>query len=164
MFYEDNGFREMFIYGSVAMLAALAFPSKKAQAAEFYLCGDGRTIELTNANRPTASRQDSCVTSWYTERHKAANTKAGNPNDAVANISQSSGYQIQTAAIEPLVNAIEVPEGRPMPASSALREKPMLREKSAGDLRGRREPGRKSVAMSRSPKGLRHIGDGIYTE
>ena len=70
MFFEDNGFRDMFIYGSAAVLAALAMPSTRAHAAEIYLCGDGRILELTNATR-TAGMADTCVVSWYSERRKA---------------------------------------------------------------------------------------------
>lgn len=159
VFYEDNGFRDMFIYGSIAMLAALALPSKKAHAAEIYLCDDGRMLEVNNANRTTTARRDSCVTSWYSARETADIKKSGKtaagPHMEVA---QSSGYQIQTSAIEPLVNAIEVPEGTAMPKTRALREK------LAGERRIQREPSRKSAAMSRPRKGLRHMGDGIYAE
>ena len=158
VFHEDNGFRDMFIYGSVAMLAALALPSKKAHAAEFYLCGDGRMLELTNANRTIVQRQDKCVTSWYVERQKSANTKAGKPADDMPAVAQSTGYQIQTSAIEPLINAIEVPEGHPMASE------PAKREKIATDRRARREPARKTVAANRPQRGLRHMGDGIYAE
>jgi hypothetical protein len=148
----------MFIYGSIAMLAALALPSKKAQAAEIYLCGDGRMIELNNSNRTTAGREDTCITSWYNERDKAVVSKSGKPAGQGVAAAKSSGYQIQTAAIEPLVNAVEVPEGTAMPKPSALREK------LAGERRTQRAPARKSAAVNRAHKGLRYMGDGIYAE
>ena len=145
VFYEDNGFRDMFIYGSIAMLAALALPSKKAHAAEIYLCGDGRMVEVNNANRITTARQDTCVTSWGSDRQKVTMHKGGMA------AAPSSGYQIQTAAIE-------------LPERSALPKTPALREKVASEHHAKREPSRKSAAMSRSPKGPKYMGDGIYAE
>lgn len=162
MFYEDNGFRDMFIYGSMAMLAALAMPSKKAHAGEFYLCGDGRTIELTNSNRTQATRQDPCVTAWYAERQKMVSSKSGKPAvvaQAGSEAVQSSvGYEIQTSAIEPLINAIEVPEGK------AIIHKPIPRRDVASSERPRKERSRKVADAGRPAKGLRNMGDGIFAQ
>ena len=162
MFYEDNGFRDMFIYGSIAMLAVLAMPSKKAHAAEFYLCGDGRTFELTNANRAQATKQDPCVTAWYSERQKTVSSKSGKPAVVVqANseaVQSSAGYEIQTSAIEPLINAIEVPEGK------AIIQKPIPRRDIASSERPRKERARRTADAGRPAKGLRHMGDGIFAQ
>ena len=159
MFHEDNGFREMFIYGSVAMLAALALPAKKAHAAEIFLCGDGRMLELTHANRAGANRADACVTSWFIERQKAISSKDGRTPAAGAAVSHEVAYQIQTSAIEPLINAVELPEG-----PRAVTQ-PARREKIAADRsRARREPTRKVASAGRAPKGMRHMGDGIFAE
>lgn len=160
MFYDDNGIRDMFIYGSLAMLAALAMPAKKAHAAEVYLCGDGRMVEVTNGSRQTTASADSCVTSWYQEREKVTLSKSGQSATQVATaMAQTKAYQIQTAAIEPLVNAIEVPERSPTAKPTALREK------FAGERRvAPRMPTRQGRTQreARHFSGLRHVGDGIY--
>jgi hypothetical protein len=162
VFYEDNGFRDMLIYGSMAMLAALAMPSKKAHAAEFYLCSDGRTLELTNSNRPQAMQQDACVTSWYAERQKVVTSKSGKPMGPVlasaAATKSSVGYEIQTSAIEPLINAIEVPEGK------AIIHKPLPRRELSASERPRKERARRTADASRPTRGLRNMGDGIFAE
>ena len=166
MFYDDNGFRDMFIYGSIAMLAALALPSTKAHAAEIYLCNDGRMIELTNASRTTGLHQDSCVTSWHNERQKSVVAKSGGSAAQVAAaVAQTSAYQIQTSAIDALVNAVEVPE------SPVVARPVAWREKSASERRvARRAPALKSASLGgsardrRSSGGLRHMGDGIFAE
>jgi hypothetical protein len=168
VFYDDDGFRDLFIYGSVAMLAALALPTKKAHAAEIYLCDDGRLLELTNSNRNAMTHRDSCVTMWYVERQKATNTKSGQKNAAVAaaapvdhGVVHSSGYEVQTSAIVPLINAEEVPEGRSMAPVAASREK------VKSDKRARRDRAKnsKTAAVSgRALKGLRNMGDGIFAE
>ena len=166
VFYDDDGFRDVFIYGSVALLAALALPSKKAHAAEFYFCGDGRLVEVTNKNREAMTHRDSCVTSWYVERQKMVSNKSGKPDYTAAPatvaavaIEKSIGYQIQTSAIEPLTNAIEVPEGRPVVSAAGSRLK------LAPQKRARHDAGKnKKTASAGSLKGLRHMGDGIYAE
>lgn len=167
VFHEDNGFRDMFIYGSMAMLAALALPSKKAHAAEFYLCGDGRTVELTNSSRLVAMEQDACVKSWYEERMKVASSKSGKAPGAVrAGVSvsakaerSSAGYQIQTSAIEPLINAIEVPEDKAIIHKPASHREMARKERSVQSARAR-----KIAEVSRPSRGLRHMGDGIYAQ
>ena len=167
VFHEDNGFRDMFIYGSMAMLAALALPSKKAHAAEFYLCGDGRTVELTNSSRLVAMEQDACVKSWYDERMKVVSSKSGKAAGVVrasagANAKtekSSTGYQIQTSAIEPLINAIEVPEGKAIIHKPAPRREMARKERSVQPARVR-----KTAEVSRPSRGLRHMGDGIYAQ
>lgn len=167
MFHEDNSFRDMLVYGSVAMLAALAMPSKKAHAAEFYLCGDGRMLELDNANRPLAMKQDACVKSWYAERQKVVDAKSTKSSrtthtaQAAMGEIKSVGYQIetsiQTATIEPLINAVEVPENK------AIIHKPVMRDQSVGQRRA--HPERKpKMASVKSHKGLRHMGGGIYAD
>jgi uncharacterized protein with GYD domain len=163
VFHDDNGFRDMFIYGSMAMLAAMALPSKRAHAAEFYLCGDGRTIELTNSNRQQATAQDSCVTSWYADRQRTVSSKSGKRTSiaqASAEAAGSSvGYQIQTSGIEPLINAVEVPEGK------AIIHKPIQqRETGASERNPRKDRVRRTADAGRSAKGLRNMGDGIFAQ
>jgi hypothetical protein len=171
VFYEDNGFRDMFIYGSIAMLAALALPAKRAHAAEMYLCGDGRILEVTNSNRGAAARADTCVSTWQNERQKAVMTKAGKANDSALAPMQTTAYQIQTSGIDSVVNATELPEvdAKPTPvrerlamSREAMRATPRTK---LGTKDGRRKHAAHSHA-SRDPgfKGLRHMGDGIFAE
>ena len=162
MFYEDNGFRDMLIYGSAALLATLAMPAKRAHAAEIYLCADGRMLEVDNASR-TQAIQDTCVASWYAERDKAIDVKLGRGKGLVAAWAtgeQTSGYQIQTAAIEPLVNAVELPD---RPAASG---KPRLAAVPPEERRARVAKPRHGHSSGRTAaaKGLRYMGDGIYAE
>ena len=169
MFHDDNGFRDMFIYGSMAMLAALAMPSKKAHAAEFYLCGDGRVLELTNSNRQQALGGDACVTSWYSERLKTISKKSGKAVEtAKAHIgpaSRSAGYQIQTSAIEALTNAIEVPEGKAIILNPAV-EKPAIKRESVAlkKRKNGRDRNLKIAQVSRRSAALRDMGDGILAQ
>lgn len=169
MFNEDNGFRDMFIYGSMAMLAALAMPGKKAHAAEFYLCGDGRMLELTNSNREEATKQDPCVTSWYSERQKAVSKKIGKPV-AVASagsnaVSRSTGYQIQTSGIESLTNAVEVPEDKSIIHRPATIKAIRKHETVAERKRARKRNLNLQIAyISKPSKALRYMGDGIFAQ
>lgn len=167
MFYDDDGIRDLFIYGSVAMLAALAIPSKKAHAAEFYLCGDGRMLELTQKNRDTMLRTDTCVTQWHLERQKVAAAKS-NPNGAAmaaagSAVLHSTAYQIQTSAIEPPVNAEEVPEGQSL-ARTASRDKPKAEKRAAHSKKGKAKATRTAAAHGRDFKGLRDMGGGVFAE
>ena len=117
---------------------------------------------MTNSNRAQATKQDACVTAWYSERQKIVTSKSGKPavvSQASSEAAQSSvGYEIQTSAIEPLINAIEVPEGK------AIIHKPIPRRDSASSERPRTERARRTADAGRLAKGLRNMGDGIFAQ
>ena len=163
MFHEDNGFRDMFIYGSIAMLAALALPSKRAHAAEIYLCGDGRTIELTADTRSDAMRTDACVKSWYSERQKALTAKLGKPVVVAAQVAQTTAYQIQTSAIEPTVDGEDMANEGKKPAAPSKLALADVRHGKKKVARNRSQPSHTN-RVARADKGLRYMGDGIYAQ
>ena len=166
MFYEDNGFRDMFIYGSIAMLAALTLPSQRAHAAEIYLCGDGRTVELAADTRSDALRTDACVTSWYNERQKTLAAKLGKPSSAVAQVAQTTAYQIQTSAIEPALDGDDVAadDAGSTRKRGALSKMALADARHAGKTGRTRAPASHTGRVARADRGLRYMGDGIYAQ
>ena len=163
MFHEDNGFRDMFIYGSIAMLAALALPSKRAHAAEIYLCGDGRMVELTADTRPDALRSEACVKSWYNERQKALTAKLGKPAPVGAQIAQTTAYQIQTSAIEPALDGDDMTNDAKKPGAPSKLASADGRHGNKKIARNRSQPSQTN-RVARADKGLRYMGDGIYAQ
>jgi hypothetical protein len=160
--YDDDSVRRFFLAGSVVLMAVAAAPVTRAQAAEIYLCADGRNLHVTSENRERLSA-DACIADWVKASQAA---KADKPATVAAADETPAKVETQPIMKKTAMRAVFVePEPRaakrPLGASPVrgTSRNPLLAE-MATTPNGK--PARRSARVERTSDGLKSMGDGLF--
>jgi hypothetical protein len=154
MFFNEYHFRDALVFGSALMIAAVTLPGGRAMADEIYLCGDGRTLLVTDESRSRMLQEDPCVKSW------AFGPKTARAAAAIVHKGQANAVESRVVETAFVVNAEEVPVGEPIRQPRAAKAPTHRQAMSAAGRPSRSNRKQRHGDLA----GLTYMGGGIYAQ